>query len=200
MGKEVELVGNLTRKVELNAVLECFKKTMPNNVVSVKRLQNVRLWRMYADQRELLKGKTLNAGVANEHFLWHGSANSSSGTGASETIKKSGFEGQFSNCHPAGIWLSTNSAYSASGYAEACPGTKTRLVFLVRTTLGYIGADDGSGRRTNKVGAEFADSHHCGLTSKGHKRIDDQAGGGGDNRYVVYTNHQLYPAYVIEFK
>jgi len=195
---EVELLKNPEHNVECSAVVACFTKTTKKKVVSVKRIQNVRLWRMYADQRELVMGKTCNNGKANEHFLWHGSSTSSAGKGAADIIKKSGFESQFSNCAPAGIWLSTNSQYSAGGYAEKCP--EGSLLFLVRTTLGYISVDDGSGRRPKKVGLEFADSHHCGASSTGHKRVDDQEGGGGDNRYVVYNNHQLYPAYIVTFK
>jgi len=199
---EVELLGAPQHTVECSAVVECFQKTAPNKITSVKRIQNVRLWRMYSDQRELVRGKSINEGNANEHFLWHGASSSSAGSGATEIIKASGFESQFSNCHPAGIWLSTNAAYSAGGYAEGCEGGKQGMVFLVRTVLGYMSQDDGSGRRCQMHGKEFGDSHHCGGTSMGHKRKDDQvgnSGGAGDNRYVVYNNHQLYPAYLVKF-
>lgn len=197
--EEVELMDVPQHNVECSAVVQSFEKTIKKKIVSVKRIQNVRLWRMYSDQRELVRGKSINAGNANEHFLWHGASNSSAGAGATDIIKKSGFESQFSNCHPAGIWLSTNAAYSASGYAEACGDGKHCMVFLVRTVLGYMSVDDGSGRRCQMHGKEFGDSHHCGASSVAHKRKDDQVGGGADNRYVVYNNHQLYPAYLVKF-
>ena len=65
-----------------------------------------------------------------------------------------------------------------------------------------MGCDDGSGRKPKAVGdaGELADSHHCGATSAGHVRKDDQIGAGRDNRYVIYTNDQVYPEYLVSFR
>mmetsp|Transcript_107885 Transcript_107885/g.305170 ORF Transcript_107885/g.305170 Transcript_107885/m.305170 type:complete len:113 (+) Transcript_107885:247-585(+) len=61
---EAELLGRASHNVECQAVLESFTKTTKKKVVSVRRVQNVRLWRMYADQRELVRGKSINDGKA----------------------------------------------------------------------------------------------------------------------------------------
>lgn len=124
-------------------------------------------------------------------------------TVVTDKILKTGFDVDYGTSVPYGIWLSTNANYS-EWYGEVFKNNK-RKMFLVRALLGYIGYDDGTGFRTKKISTgkgkfEFADSHHCGNTSKGHKRKDDKVGGGQDNRYVIYRDTHVYPEYLIEYQ
>lgn len=192
---EVEMMGTPGLENELNKVVSFFLKSSPNlTVVSVKRIQNLLLWNLYSHARKVVSAKKLNKGSPNEEYLWHGPGK------VADALKKiicSGCDEKFSTCTPQGIWLSTNSAYSVNGYCVPCPGG-TKKLFLMRCILGFIGQIVGKSQ-LQQVNGEFVDSHHCGGTSSGHTRKDEQTGG-NDNRYVINRNNQLYPAYVIEFR
>jgi len=200
---EVDLTGSMEHKAEFDSVEKFFLKSARPGVVvvSVTRIQNLLLWHLYAHARKGVAAKKLNNGYPNEEYLWHG-AGSSAVSDATEKIICSGFDAAYSRCNPKGIWLSTNSAYSAAGYSPPCPDG-TKKMFLVRCVLGYIGTQ--SNFVQNMVNGELTDSHHCWPsgsgpgTSVGHTRKDDQTGG-RDNRYVINRNNQVYPAYLVKFR
>ncbi|CAB9519482.1 Poly [ADP-ribose] polymerase [Seminavis robusta] len=186
-------VSLLPSDPEYKQVATFFSKTSKNNIVSMRRVQNILLWNLFARTREPVGKTSLNDGNPNEEFLWHGSGKVE---GALEKILVGGFDSSFSSCTPKGIWLSTNSLYSLD-YSPS--HGKAKKIFLVRTVLGYIGEIHGKSALDIVNGVEV-DSHHCGKSSEGHTRKDDQWGGGSDNRYVVNRNNQVYPAYVLEFE
>jgi Poly(ADP-ribose) polymerase catalytic domain len=180
---------------EYDTVAKYFSKTSRNKILSITRIQNVPLWFLYEQTRKIIKRSRLNKNQANEEYLLHGCKVG----GSLEKILVGGFDTSFNTRSPKGVWLSTNSRYSAKSYCYECRIRGTKTILLVRTVLGYIGHIHGVSPLSH-VNGVTVDSYHCGRTSAGHVRRDDQVGGGTDNRYLVSSINQVYPAYVLEFE
>ena len=169
-------VGLPPSSFEHQQVRAFFSKSNSIPITAIERIQNLPLWHLYEQGRILVSAKPHNDGDANEEMFWHGAKH----PGITDKVLQSGFDALFGLSTPKGIWLSTNSNYSA-GYCRVEGGR--RRMFLVRAILGYIGVD----------------SLHCGSTSTAHVRRDDQVGGGSDNRYVLPDDTHVYPAYIVHF-
>ncbi|CAK9003509.1 unnamed protein product [Durusdinium trenchii] len=168
--------GPLYVEIPLNSSSEEFKRiaaffarTASQQILSIKRIQNKPLLFLYQRRRAAIAAKPQNGNSANEELFFHGAKQ----PGITGKICMSGFDERFGN---GLLWFSTNANYSI-GYCQ------DKRMILARLALGYISQD----------------SNHCGNQSVGHRRMDDQVGGGSDNRYTLPDACQTYPAYLIQF-
>ena len=158
----------------------------PRRIVSLRRVQNPDFWLRYEAQRNIVLQKAHNRGKTAEtpgfeQLMFHGCK------GNTQKVLTIGLDAQYGRAgNLRGTWLSTTSDYSGSGYHEPMQQPpNSRRMFIVRVTVGVPGRDDGSGKRPNQIapGGDFADCHHC-----------------GDNRYVIYSDMQMYPEYLVHWE
>eukprot|EP01103_Thecamoeba_quadrilineata_P019739 TRINITY_DN8133_c0_g1_i1.p1 TRINITY_DN8133_c0_g1~~TRINITY_DN8133_c0_g1_i1.p1 ORF type:complete len:506 (-),score=103.25 TRINITY_DN8133_c0_g1_i1:81-1598(-) len=181
---EVELVGNNKHKNEMDRVLKSFTDSgvKIRNVVSLKRVQNFRLWLQYWSARERVSSRALNAGKRDIERTWlfHGCRQKE----VLDNILNNGFDQQRANSQPFGVWFAEKATYSWGGYTiNHNDGSKE--IILARVMVGTPGDDDGSGRRALVKGnsVELADCQT-------HRQ-------GAINIFVVYRPDQCYPEYVL---
>eukprot|EP00736_Rhodelphis_marinus_P012832 Rmarinus@m.26789 len=206
--KIIELMGKKKYEKEVDAVLKSFRKSAKiSKVVSVKRVQNFRMWMQYWGALERVKARSINKNKndVEQKWLFHGCRTESN----LEDIVNNGFDQQRANSCPYGVWFAQQAVYSwKTGYTRQYPDG-THEIVCARVVTGTPGDDDGSGRRAYVPGtvkkqktkkAAFAFSFGASNVVVGPNSVlaDCQTHMQGKNRiFVVYRADQCYPEYIL---
>ena len=174
---------------EFHEVSSAMKKTMPtSSITKLERVQNRWLWDQYSHTRKRISMK--NGGEAKELNLFHG-------TRTTEPIAvyngQDGFDMRFSakGMWGTGIYFAENALYSHS-YCHNV-GT-TKQMFFARVIVGEFTKIPSNSALTIPP---------VKPTSKGRfktERYDSVSGEtGGSVIYIIYSNAQAYPEYLITY-
>lgn len=155
-------------------------------VLSVKRVQSVRLWEQYARRREDVSAE--NWSCPNERTLFHGTSRTSPETIVRDAV---GFDPRFSapGLYGRGSYFAVDAAYSDKYRHERPDGTYQ--MFLARVTLGRV---------QEPLGKDLGSTRRPGPGCHSIRGKSQLRGGTESEIFVVYeTTTQAYPEYLITY-
>lgn len=193
--QNLELVNVNSISQEYKWIYNEISKTIQNsNILSIQRIQNKWLWKLYQKELQTLKGKNVN-----ERWLYHGTSSTDP-----EKIYNGeyGFDIRFSQkgMWGIGIYFAVNASYSKNGYAHN-NNDGSKCIFYCRVLLGdVIQLQSDNSLRIPPL----KDSNN--LNSSSNKLFTNEryntVGGftNGSQVYIIYENSRAYPQYLINFK
>jgi poly [ADP-ribose] polymerase 10/14/15 len=186
------LPGQMTKEAVLpnspnyNRVIGEFKKTSPNfTIISVWQVRNASLWQAFQVHKRMMKEKL---GRDTERWLWHGAAES-----AIESINKEGFNRSYSGRNATafgdGVYFAVNSNYSASNTYSTPNANGVKQMYYARVLVG----DSTLGNGTMRVLPQKAPPAPEKFDSATDNLKTPQM-------FVIFSDTQAYPEFLIEFK
>ena len=173
-------------------VTSLFKQTLPAaTVLSVKRIQNMWLWKKYVHHRAMLHQK--NAGNINEKTLFHGTR----GTDPEKIFdSEEGFDMRFSS---DGLWgranyFAVNSSYS-NAYAHTRHNREKEILLAKVLTGASVKCLSDQTLRMPPLMNEA--SSGIGLQQQRYDTVHGTTQ--GSVVYMTYSNDKAYPAYLIRY-
>lgn len=180
---------------EYKAVFNNFRKTMPNSIISIKRVQNDELYICYqnnlkrAKERKNREGMILTGKEDFEMWLWHGTSR----TDPQELVEttSTGLSTQFANdscLWGRGIYFAVNASYS-DGYAFSKLTRKYLLLCKV-----FVG-------EYTKLPSDKS-LRQPPYKNSSKKIMYDSVQGetGGSIIFITYENYWNYPFYLVEYQ
>lgn len=178
-----ELFDVIEGSKEYLSVIEPFLKTLKNKakIHSVKRIQNLPLWKFYALTRH--KVALRNAGNPTEMNLFHGARAREN----MDAIMQFGFDMRVARDGSAGIgiYFAVHASYSNGGYVLQNPD-KSKEMFVCRVTVGSCVQGKHGLKRPPPL-------------KPGSKELHDSVHNNKDVMFIVFDNFQAYPEYLIKY-
>lgn len=184
--EQIKLVLLLAADPEYQDVEKNLRATLGNRnitVSAISRIQNPTLYRQYAAKKAHLEKQ--NAGINNEHTLWHGTA-----ADAMDNINMYGFNrsycGKNATVYGQGVYFAIHSNYSTHPTYSPPDSAGKRYVYQCKVLAGH---------------ATLGHQHLRTLTARQGQILFDSA---TDNlqtpkMYVIFNDTQAYPEYLITF-
>ena len=186
----------LKQSEEGRMVADKFHKTMGGfSIKSISRIQNMKFWKDYCQEKDALTKLHQNAGLSNkirEEFLWHGTGDISPDT------LYSGFEECFDIQYATdgnwgrGLYFSVEASYSDD--CSHTKGTGTRSVMLCKVMVG------DSIRLSANHNLRRAPLRSSGNGSLSIPYDSVRGGAGNSEIYILYRMRRAYPLYHIEYR
>ncbi|XP_075881704.1 protein mono-ADP-ribosyltransferase PARP14-like isoform X2 [Nelusetta ayraudi] len=186
--------GNLVKTVKLpvgspefiDVEAKTNKTGLQANIISIERIQNTTLWQGYQLMKKQLEVK--NNHKNNERQLFHGTNAKSV-----DWINNRGFDRGFAGTHAAmfgkGTYFAVDPKYSANGYAAPDTSGHKRM-YLARVLVGdFTPGKAGLITPPNKSSVNSTDLYDS---------VTDRAT--NPTMFVVFTDNQAYPEYLITFQ
>ncbi|XP_042351718.1 protein mono-ADP-ribosyltransferase PARP12 [Plectropomus leopardus] len=169
---------------EYNMIEKLFKNTMPQSTInSIKRIQNLSLWKVFQWQKEQMKVRNGGNSV-NEQYLFHGTDES-----LIEAICEQNFDWRMCGVHGTaygkGSYFARDASYS-DRYAKI-KGSLSKIMFVALVLVGdYTRGSSAYVRPPPKSNSKtLYDS--C---------VDCES---NPSIYVIFEKQQIYPEYVINY-
>ncbi|KAK3568803.1 hypothetical protein QTP86_017403 [Hemibagrus guttatus] len=170
---------------EYNDVLGNFKKTCNNNVLSIARIQNPRMWKNYQNNKQYME--QMNGHLNNEKTLFHGTREDSI-----NHINQNGFNrsyaGKNATAYGKGTYFALNASYSANNTYSVPNAQGHKHMYYCRVltgeyTVGNSAMIDPPPKTVN--GTDLYDTV-----------VDNTA---APTIFVVFRDYHAYPDYLITF-
>lgn len=185
--KTVHLVelDRASRTQEYKNVQDRFRKTSPNQIVKIERVQNPALFGMYM----IRKQKMDKAKGSNELWLFHGTAGNNC-----KLINHAGFNRSFcgknATMYGNGVYFAEDASYSAQSKYSPADASGQRYMYLSRVlvgefTLGKQGLLTPPAKNPN----DLTDTYDSVVNKIPNPKI-----------FVVFYDWQCYPEYLITFR
>ncbi|XP_066497152.1 poly(ADP-ribose) polymerase family member 14-related sequence 1 isoform X2 [Hoplias malabaricus] len=170
---------------EYKDVLGHFKKTCPNNVIKISRIQNPGMWKKYQQNKQIMEVK--NGHQNNERKLFHGTRQDSI-----QHINHSGFNRSYAGMNAAaygkGTYFALNANYSAHNTYSVPDAQGHKHMYLCRVLTG----DFTVGNATMVVPPAKP-----GNTINLFDTVVNNAA--APSIFVVFRDDHAYPEYLITF-
>ncbi|XP_028285099.1 protein mono-ADP-ribosyltransferase PARP14-like [Parambassis ranga] len=188
-GKNLEVVSLQPFSQEYCNVQDAFKQTVQKNIRKIERLQNIHLRQAYEVQKNHFSEKNKEKGGAGEKFLYHGTSQDNC-----ESIINNGFNRSFAGTHATlfghGTYFAVKASYSANPTysSPAADGSQVMIVARVLTGVYTLGHSNMkipppcNGQQRHDLYDSVVDSMN------------------NPSMYIVFTDNQAYPDYLITFK
>ncbi|XP_073321468.1 protein mono-ADP-ribosyltransferase PARP14-like isoform X2 [Pagrus major] len=185
-GDRLKLFPLTVGSSEYNDVEKELRRTgLRVNIIKIKRVQNISLWKSYQQVKTDLEVK--NKHTNNERQLFHGT-----GPKSIDLINKQGFNRSYAGQHAAmygnGSYFAVDPAYSAQGYAKPDASGQKRM-YLARVLVG----DFAQGRQ----GIITPPVRNTGNAADLYDSVVDNTA--NPSMFIVFTDTQAYPEYLITF-
>lgn len=167
---------------EYNMIMKLFKPTMPQStIISIQRIQNPSLWRVFQWQKEQMKKR--NAGKpVNEKHLFHGTDKS-----LIDAICDQNFDWRMCGVHGTAYGKGSYFARDASYSHKYATGHQGKVMFVALVLVGEY---------------TLGQSHYVRPPPKANgKTLYDSCVNCERNPgiFVIFEKQQIYPEYVIEY-
>uniref|UniRef100_A0A1B8XXG5 Poly [ADP-ribose] polymerase n=1 Tax=Xenopus tropicalis TaxID=8364 RepID=A0A1B8XXG5_XENTR len=187
MGKEqVKVVQLAVNSPEYTTVQGKFAQTCAMNILKIERIQNQALWQNYQIKKNHLDNKY--GGTTNEMQLFHGTDSATV-----LNVNRNGFNRSFAGRNAAmignGTYFAVNANYSAQGTYSQPDGNGHRRMYLARVLTGkYCHGQRGMITPPPRNQADPTDLYDS---------VTDNPA--GPSMFVIFSDIQAYPEYLITF-
>ncbi|XP_053352525.1 poly(ADP-ribose) polymerase family member 14-related sequence 1 isoform X2 [Clarias gariepinus] len=174
-----------TGSKEYNDVLADFRKTCPNNVLKIDRIQNPSMWKNYQNNKQYMEKK--NGHQNNEKMLFHGTREDSI-----NHINHSGFNRSYAGLNAAaygkGTYFALNASYSSSNTYSVPNAQGHKRMYYCRVLTGDYAPGNGSMITPPAKTTNGTDLYDTVVDNTARPTI-----------FVVFRDYHAYPEYLITF-
>ncbi|XP_066544429.1 protein mono-ADP-ribosyltransferase PARP14 isoform X2 [Amia ocellicauda] len=186
-GSQTVQVQIQTGTPEYQDVEQEFRKTCPNNILKIERIQNGSLWHSYQIRKKHLDEK--NGHTNNERRLFHGTCPTTL-----SQINTHGFNRSYAGRNAAvignGTYFAVDANYSASNTYSKPDAQGLKYVYYSRVLVGeFTTGRAGLIVPPAKTSADPADLYDSVVDNPANPRV-----------FVIFNDVQAYPEYLITFR
>ncbi|XP_041378558.1 E3 ubiquitin-protein ligase MIB1-like [Gigantopelta aegis] len=185
---EVKVVSLPEHSEEFKMVEKNMKLSLTNpTIVSIKRIQNVSMWRQYALRKENME-REYGTGLANEMTLFHGTTEDAATKIPYQNIDFRLAGSRVGAIFGRGAYFAVDAKMSDT-YAKPSQNNH-KFMFLAKVLLGKYKKGSGDMQKPPIVDSSNALKH-------ADSTVDNEE---GPRIFVLYSETQIYPEHQIEYK
>ncbi|XP_047433891.1 protein mono-ADP-ribosyltransferase PARP14-like [Mugil cephalus] len=187
-GEKLKVVALHPSSPDYSKISMAFKQTVNKSILKIERVQNIRLLQIYEAQKKHISEKDIHGRGAGEKLLYHGTSKDNCDSIINNGFNRS-FSGRNANAYGHGTYFAVNASYSAhTTYATpAADGSQT--MFVAQVLTGTYTQGNGNMRVPPPRNSQKLHDLYDSVVDQTHN----------PSIYVIFSDNQAYPAYLITF-
>ncbi|XP_028405586.1 protein mono-ADP-ribosyltransferase PARP15-like isoform X1 [Dendronephthya gigantea] len=185
----VHKVNLSTKNKEYKEIEDAFKKTAPNEIVRIDRIQNRGIYELYNVKRQAMKTKYGRNFPGKELMLFHGTSSENI-----DTINSGGLNRNFAGIHATrygrGVYFARDASYSCQKTFSPADSQGHRYMYYAKVLVGdFTVGTDNMIVAPNKNTTDPNETYNSVVDNVENPKI-----------YVLFQDYEYYTEYLITFK